>query len=231
MRFNEIIRSRGEISKDIPRKNTMTQDYLDRATRTSYELNGYPVYQIEPRGTSRARLMLFIVSPDGSEILGQMALLRHPHRGKDFVFSEVYFDPEIQGKGLAVPLYKLAIVQYGLTIVSDESQTKGSEALWNRLARDSEVTVYVWDTEQDQYRDFDPDDPDDVYYDPEEMDQLKAEAETINRKLHDQYMNGDIDDDEYNQLLSRYLNPIYDEMESMSRSQDARLVATQGKAT
>lgn len=228
MRFTEIVRSRGEMPKNLPRKNELTQDYLDRAVKTQHTINGYPIYAIEPKGRARAKLMLFVASSDETELLGQMALLRSPHRNGEFLFSEVYFDPEIQGKGLAVSLYKLAIIQYGLTIVSDESQTEGSESLWNRLARDSEVNVYVWDMEKDSFRDFDPEDPDDVYYDPNEMKQLKAEAEEINKRLHDQYMSGEIDDDEYNQLLTRYINPIYDEMEIMERAQDARLVATKG---
>lgn len=226
MRLSEVIRSRGQMPKNISRKNDLTQDYLDRAVKTRYNINGYPIFSIEPKGRSRAKLMLFVASPDETELLGQMALSRSSHRNGEFLFSEIYFDPEIQGKNLAVPLYKLAIIQYGLTIVSDESQTEGSESLWNRLARDPEVNVYVWDTESDKFRDFDPDDPDDVYYDPDEIRKLKAEADEINSKLHDQYMNGDIDDNEYNQLLSRYINPIYDEMESMERAQYARLVAT-----
>ena len=226
MRFNEIIRIRGEIPKNIPRKDDLTQDYLSRATKTKYSIKGYPVFEIKPKGTARAVLMLMVGTPEGDAILGQLALLRHPHRGGNFVFSEVYFDPELQGKGIAIELYKLAIQQYDFTIVSDESQTKGSEKLWNTLARTSGINVYAWDTEADKFRAFDPDDPDDVYYDSNEMAELKQESENINKKLHDQYMKGEIDDDEYNRLLTQYMNPIYDEMESLEKMQDMRLVAT-----
>jgi GNAT superfamily N-acetyltransferase len=225
MRINEIIRSR-EMPRDQPRRADLTHDYMDRAVRTKYSIKGYPIYQIEPQGRARAQLMLFVASPDETELLGQVALLKNPHRNGTYLFSEIYFDPAIQGQGIAVQLYKLVIVKYGLTIVSDESQSPGSERLWAALAKDPEINVYAWDTEQDTFRDFDPDDPDDVYYDSQQMAQLKQEAETINDRLRDQYINGDITDDEYNQLLSRYLNPIYDDMESMERAQNMRLVAT-----
>lgn len=228
MKFNEIIRSRDEIPKNLPRKDELTQDYFDRATKTQYQINGYPIYMIQPKGTSRAVLMLFVATPEQDAFLGIMAILKSPHGNGQFMFSEVYFDPSIQGKGIAIELYKLAILKFGLTIVSDTSQTAGSETLWNRLARDSEINVYAWDQQTDQFRDFDPDDPDDVYYDPKEIKRLKQEAEDINKKLQDQYLNGDIDDEEYNQLLSKYLNPIYDELESAEHAQDMRLVATKG---
>lgn len=226
MRFNEIIRSRGELPKNLPRKDELTQDYLSRATKTKYSIKGYPIFEIKPKGTARATLMLLVGTPEGDALLGLLALLRHPHKGGTFVFSEVYFDPELQGKGIAVELYKLAIQKYGLTIVSDESQTQGSEKLWNTLARTSGINVYAWDTEADKFRAFDPDDPEDVYYDSQEMSQLKQEADAVNQKLHAQYMDGEIDDDEYNRLLMKYTNPIYDEIESMEKRQDMRLVAT-----
>lgn len=225
MRINEIIKSRA-MSRDMPRRQDLTHDYLGRATRSQYSIKGHPVYQLQPRGTSRAHLMLFVSSADETEFLGQFVLLRSPHRHGEYLFSEVYFDPFIQGKGIAVDLYKLAIQEYGLTIVSDASQSPGSERLWATLATDPKITVYVWDTEKDSFRDFDPEDPDDVYYDPQEMTKMKQEAEEVNNRLIDQYINGDITDDEYNQLLSRYLNPIYDDMESMERALKMRLVAT-----
>lgn len=226
MRFNEITRSRNEMPKELPRKDLLTQDYLERVTKTRHKINEYPVFELRPGGRSRTEIMLFIGNVSGTELLGNMALLKYPHSGQDYVFSEVYFDPELQGKGFAVPLYKLAILEYGYTIVSDETQTKGSEKLWNNLSRDSDIVVYVWDTNTDQYRDFDPDDPDDVYFDPEDLEDLKAESDRIRSKLQDQYLDGDIDDAEYGSLLKQYLNPIYDEIESAENKKDIRLVAT-----
>lgn len=226
MRLREVVKSRGVMPRDVPRKDNLTQDYLERATRTRYRIGDYPVYEIQPQGKARAKLMLFVASPDGQELLGQMALLREPHGGASYVFSEVYFDPSIQGKGIAVPLYKLAVIKYGLTIVSDETQTEGSEKLWNRLARDPGVHVYVWDTAKDNYREFDPDDPDDVYFDRQEIKQLEREAEETSARLRDQYMAGEIDSDEYDELLRRYINPIHDEIEAADRADDMRLVAT-----
>lgn len=226
MRIDEIVISY-ELSKNSTTKSDISA-YLDSAVKTQYRIKGYPIFSSKQSAQSRGRMMLFVASLDETELLGELSLLRSPYRGGEFLFSEVYFDPEIQGKGLAVPLYKLAIIQYGLTIVSDESQTQGSKSLWNQLARDPKVNVYVWDMEKDTFRDFDPNDPDDAYFDPKEMKALKAEAEEVNKRLTDQYMNGEIDDTEYNQLLTRYINPIHDEMQSMNRAMDARLVATRG---
>lgn len=226
MKLREIVKSRGVMPRDIPRKDRLTQDYMERAIRTRFRIGDYPIYEIQPEGRAQAKLMLFVASPDGKELLGQMALLREPHGKSSYVFSEVYFDPSIQGKGIAVPLYKIAVLRYGLTIVSDESQTEGSEKLWNRLARDPEVHVYVWDTVKDEYREFDPDDPDDVYFDRQEIKQLEQEAEEISNKLRDQYMSGEIDSNEYDELLRRYINPIHDDIEAIDRADDMRLVAT-----
>lgn len=236
MLVTEIIRS-AEIDKDENRVRELTHEYASKVTPTEHKLGGFTIYEIRSNGKigSRVPLMLFIGEQDPKsnvpQLYGQLALVKYPHQGKDFVFSEVYFDPKIQGKGLAVPLYKLAIQHYGFTIVSDESQTKGSESLWTKLAKDPSVHVYAWDQDEDTYRAFDPTDPDDVYYDPKEMNALKQEAENVKDKLQQQYMDGEIDEDEYGELLSTYLNPLYDEIEAMARAQDVRLVATAKRKT
>lgn len=229
MKINEVIRS-NEINPGMDRTDDLTADYAERVTPTDYKIAGYDVFEIKFGPRSRAELMLFVGTNDTltdfPELYGQLALLKSPHKGKDFVFSEVYFDPMLQGKGIAIELYKLAIEKYKYTIVSDSSQTKGSEKLWNRLARDPAINVYVWETDRDSYREFDPDDPDDAYYDPTEIKILKNELADIQDALHKKYMSGDIDDDEYGSLLKKYADPIYDELEAMERAQDARLVAT-----
>jgi hypothetical protein len=229
MKIYEVIRS-NDINPNMARTDDLTSDYADRVTSTDYKIAGYDVFEIRPGPRSRAELMLFVGTEDSlneyPELYGQLALLKHPHKGKDFVFSEVYFDPMLQGKGIAIELYKLAIQKYNYTIVSDTSQTKGSEKLWNNLARTPGITVYIWDQNIDRYRDFDPDDPDDAYYDPADMQSLKQELDKIRDALHQKYMDGDIDDNEYGSLLKRYADPIYDEMEAIELAQDARLVAT-----
>lgn len=229
MKVFEVIRS-NEINPDMARTDDLTADYADRVTLTSHKIGNWNVYEIKPGPRSRAELMLFVGVEDGPnelpELYGQMALLKQPHKGKDFVFSEVYFDPVLQGKGIAIQLYKLAIEKYKYTIVSDTSQTKGSEKLWNSLARDPSINVYAWETARDTFRAFDPDDPDDAYYDPSEINILKKELSDVQKRLHQQYMDGKIDDDEYGNLLKKYADPIYDDLEAMERAQDVRLVAT-----
>lgn len=226
MRIVEIVKNMASVPRTVPRAASLTQQYMSRAQKTNYKIKDYPVYQIKPGRGASIELMLFIGSKDGSQLLGEMALLNHPYDGEKFVFSEVFFDPEIQGKGIAKELYKLAIVEYGYTVVSDESQTSGSEKLWNNLARDPELTVYVWDFENDTYRDFDPNDPDDVYYDQQEMNNLKAEIENTVKKLEQKFTKNEITKKEYDQLIDRYVEPIYAEIESLGRTQDMRLVAT-----
>lgn len=231
MKIFEVIRS-NEINPNMARTDELTADYADRVTPTDHRIGNWKVFEIKFGPRSRAELMLFVGTEDGPdnlpELYGQLALLKQPHKGKDFVFSEVYFDPVLQGKGVALQLYKLAIEKYGYTIVSDTSQTRGSEKLWNTLARDPSINVYAWETAGDTFRDFDPDDPDDAYYDPSEIKILKNELEDIKDKLYQQYMDGKIDDDEYGKLLKRYADPIYDDLEAMERAQDVRLVATVG---
>lgn len=229
MKIFEVIRS-NEINPNMARTAELTADYADRVKLTDHKIGNWNIFEIKPGVRSRAELMLFVGVEDGPnelpELYGQLALLKQPHQGKDFVFSEIYFDPVLQGKGIALQLYKLAIEKYGYTIVSDTSQTKGSEKLWNSLARDPRINVYAWETDSDSFREFDPDDPDDVYYDPSEINILKKELSDIQDRLHQQYMSGDIDDDEYGNLLKQYADPIYDDLEAMERAQDTRLVAT-----
>lgn len=231
MKIFEVIRS-NEINPSMARTDDLTADYADRVTLTDHKIGNWKVFEIKPGPRSRAELMLFVGTENGTDQLptlyGQLALLKQPHKGKDFVFSEVYFDPVLQGKGIALQLYKLAVEKYRHTIVSDVSQTQGSEKLWNTLARDPSINVYAWDTAGDTFRDFDPDDPDDAYYDPAEIKILKNELEDIKDRLHQQYMDGSIDDDEYGKLLKRYADPVYDDLEAMARAQDVRLVATAG---
>jgi GNAT superfamily N-acetyltransferase len=231
MKIFEVIRS-NEINPNMARTDELTADYAERVTPTNHRIGNWNIYEIKFGPRSRAELMLFVGVEDGAnglpELYGQLALLKQPHKGKDFVFSEVYFDPALQGKGIALELYKLAIEKYGYTIVSDTSQTRGSEKLWNALARDPDINVYAWETAGDTFRDFDPDEPDDAYYDPSEIKILKNELEDIKDRLHQQYMDGKIDDDEYGSLLKQYADPIYDDLEAMERAQDVRLVATAG---
>jgi hypothetical protein len=231
MKIFEVIRS-NEINPNMARTDELTADYAERVTPTNHRIGNWNIFEIKFGPRSRAELMLFVGVEDGAnglpELYGQLALLKQPHKGKDFVFSEVYFDPALQGKGIALELYKLAIEKYGYTIVSDTSQTRGSEKLWNALARDPGINVYAWETAGDTFRDFDPDDPDDAYYDPSEIKILKNELEDIKDRLHQQYMDGKIDDDEYGSLLKQYADPIYDDLEAMERAQDVRLVATAG---
>jgi hypothetical protein len=229
MKISEIIRS-NEIDPSTARTEYLTADYADRVTLTDHRIGNWKVFEIKFGPKSRAELMLFVGTEDGPDQLpklyGQLALLKQPHKGKDFVFSEVYFDPVLQGKGIALQLYKLAVEQYGHTIVSDVSQTRGSEKLWNTLARDPGINVYAWDTAGDTFRDFDPDEPDDAYYDPTEISILKNELEDIKDRLNIEYVDGNIDDDEYGKLLKRYADPVYDDLEAMAKAQDVRLVAT-----
>lgn len=102
---------------------------------------------------------VFVIKKD-EEPLGELILTQNDSpfaqaTKQGFWTSSVRFTPELQGKGLAVPLYAYA-VKKGYDIVSDDSQSKGSEILWQKLSKQAGINVYAWDRENNKFFAFDP---------------------------------------------------------------------------
>jgi len=85
-----------------------------------------------------------VEDPDSDGFLGVLELTQE----RGYYMSTVFFDKVIQGKGIAPLLYKMAVVDYGYTIVSDMNQSKGSKTLWERLSNIPGVFVYGWNPKE-----------------------------------------------------------------------------------
>lgn len=118
---------------------------------------------------------VFVIKKD-QEPLGELILTQRDSpfaqaKNQGFWTSSVVFDPEIQGKGLAVPLYAYA-VKKGYDIVSDNNQSKGSQILWQKLSKQSNINVYAWDRENNKFFAYDPEgDPRGLVYSDEDLKQ------------------------------------------------------------
>ena len=183
-------------------------------------LKGYEIhFYYDRKNVSHVYLLK---DPNSEKFVGELILDKFA--GDDDTFdrladksgkSVVSFSPEIQGKGLAVPLYKF-VIDRGYTVVSDSEQTKGSQTVWKTLARTPGINVYAWDMYDDYFFDWNPNEDEDeqVYWDSEA-------AEILKRK----YRKGEISQDEYKKEVDK-LGP---EQHPNTQRGDIRLVATKGK--
>jgi hypothetical protein len=234
MRYSEITEIRvipdSDSIKDRPRSASLTAEFSDRARPTKHRIGEYRIYRIQHRPTDHMTEQLFVVDESADEpvFLGTMRLIKSPAGpgSGTFVYSEVYFDPQLHGSGVAVRLYALAVKKLGYTIVSDDSQTRGSQRIWQKLASYPGILVYAWDPESGEYSAWDPADPDSVYYDWNRLEAIRKEITDIESSLRDQWMDGGMTDDEYHQQSQRLTKPLYAELESEERVKNMRLVAT-----
>jgi len=141
---------------------------------------------------------VFVIKKDETP-LGELILTQRDSpfaQGKKqgFWTSSVHFDPKIQGKGLAVPLYAYA-VKKGYDIVSDNNQSKGSEILWQKLSKKPGINVYAWDRENNKFFAYDPEeDPrGQVYSDDDLKQKLIDEYLEMMRKANSQEEKDELD--------------------------------------
>lgn len=128
-----------------------------------WQVNGYGIYLYNVASTSD---MVVLVKGKEDEFLGGLYLVDEPLLG--VYHTEVSFTPEIQGKGIAFELYKHVIVDMNLTVVSDTSQTKGSQIIWKKLATTDGIHVFGWHPQNPKGKEFfswnpDEDDDDNMY--------------------------------------------------------------------
>jgi hypothetical protein len=71
--------------------------------------------------------------------------------------------PKYQGIGLGLKLYIWFILHQNLTLRSDQKQSEGSKKLWEKLAKDTRISVYQYNIATGNAYAIDPDDFDAVY--------------------------------------------------------------------
>lgn len=180
------------LPKDVLKHTRTYDEYIDDAK--ALLINNQPViiggYRIFYVTFGAGGLRLLVKNPDGEGFLGGLHLTRvYP---ANVLKSDVELHPSTHGKGVAIGLYKLAILHYKLTISSDSTQTKGSRTLWTRLANDPEIEVYIWDRadKQKPFKDWSPDedDFDNVYFDEAELHMMyRKRVREINNEINKVY--------------------------------------------
>lgn len=233
--LNEIEKDTRTSKGDVDRYDF--DEYIGQ-TKKIGKLGGYEIHF--SKGTFGSSLMktgggeyhnFLIKDPDSEGFLGLLQLTK---KENGFWYSIVMFDEEIQGKGLAVPLYAMA-VKKGYTIVSDKTQTKGSQSVWSRLAKTPGIFVYAWNTTRSVQDDkaffqWDPgvDPEEEVYHDPDAIDQIRNEYKNRISDIQDQVSSGKITKDQANSMMRQAIRDrdqaVRDQDEN--RFKDVRLVAT-----
>lgn len=234
--LSESEKSVSEIAKDVDLGKDWVSanefdEYIGNAKPTRFSIKGYKVWRVPARGEIADTLL--IKDPGSEGFLGELTLFNTDTGDKTFVHSQVAFDEEIQGKGLAVPLYAYAIRNLGYTVVSDRTQTKGSQVLWARLAKVPGIFVYGWSVQSDEFFQWDPDvDPEDeVYHDPGVVNELRLEMRKYRAEVDTELRAGRISEEEADKLLNKKDNEIRAKMNEIDkiRWKDLRLVATSTK--
>lgn len=168
------------------------------------KIKGYEIHFIETRGSHH----YLIKNPDDDGFLGELKLDKY----RNYYQSSVFFDPEIQGKGLGLPLY-VYVIKKGYTLVSDSSQSKGSrEGIWKKLSQVPGIFVYAWDTKYDEFFQWNPEEDMDseIYFDQDKLYQLDQD-----------YKDGKINDKDYKIAKA--------ELSQVNQFSDIRLVAISTK--
>ena len=173
--------------------------------KATYEtkIKGYEIYYAKSKLGPIPFEHFLVKDPDSDGFLGELKLTAF----YKYWTSDIFFDPQIQGKGLALPLYAY-VVKKGYTLVSDREQSKGSQAIWKNLTKVPGIFVYAWSRKYDEFFQWDPDEDLDseIYHDEEKIKQLDQD-----------YKDGKIGDKDYKKAK--------DELEQVKRLSDVRLVA------
>ena len=187
------------------------------------KINDYDLYKSEEGEADGGDHVFVIKKAKEQAPLGELILTQSKgflKKGKNkYWTSSVRFQPEMQGKGLAVPMYAFAIKK-GYDLVSDDNQSKGSQVLWQKLSKQPGSNVYAWNMEKNKFFSWDPDeDPRaQVYGDEKEKQDIIDEYLALMRKAKSEEEREELDRD-----LKKELDDITPDSKD---SKDIRLVAT-----
>jgi len=229
MKINEVI-NEIEYSSDV-QKDDMSKydldDMIGSTESTGKKINGYEIHTIDEGDVS-----FLVKEPYGDGFLGELRL-KPEHKYEGMHKSVVFFDEVIQGKGIAPLLYKMAIVDYGHTIVSDYKQSKGSKTLWERLAKMSGVFVYGWNPRAKGDKEFfqwDPTEDSDsvIYHGDSSTDVLRDELDALMKDIGSRKQSGELSAEQAQVEWNEGKKEISAELKDadLVRYNDIRLIAT-----
>tara|TARA_R110002074_G_scaffold103776_2_gene223963 strand:+ start:145 stop:1275 length:1131 start_codon:yes stop_codon:yes gene_type:complete len=224
-RINEIEYS-SDVQKDDMSKYDL-DDMIGSTESTGKKINGYEIHTIDEGDVS-----FLVKEPYGDGFLGELRL-KPEHKYEGMHKSVVFFDEVIQGKGIAPLLYKMAIVDYGHTIVSDYKQSKGSKTLWERLAKMSGVFVYGWNPRAKGDKEFfqwDPTEDSDsvIYHGDSSTDVLRDELDALMKDIGSRKQSGELSAEQAQVEWNEGKKEISAELKDadLVRYNDIRLIAT-----
>ena len=217
MRLREIF----ETVRDKTTKKTSLEiddlDFMmDHAGPTGQKIRGLEVWEGDPSEIQEdGEFMLLIKDPRRDGFVAGLEINRAP---EGYHFTQVFMVPELQGKNIAIEMYKMAIKDFGFIIATDETQTKGAESIWRKLAKTPGIDVYAWNTAKDSFHHWDPDEDDttNVYYDQDEIDELNKEKKEFRGELMKQLMNGEISKDDFKDQLQAKFDKIDSYIKSLT---------------
>lgn len=233
MRINEIVSSSGlprDVTYTLGEYSKQYQYDLVNGNNKAYELGDYDVHKFHvPKEGDKT---LYLITERGSRwVDGYFTVSKEDIGNEDFYHSTIFLAPKLQGKKLAVEMYKHAILKDGFTLVSDTVQSKGSQGIWERLADVPGITTYSWVPGSKEFNHWHPDDEDreDMYSDSDsvgaEMDRLNALAAKYEKEMEND-PNYNMDD--YEEMMDRIAQEkeeLRNRMRSV-RNSDIRIVAT-----
>jgi len=130
-------------------------------------------------------------------------------------------------------LYKMAIVDFGHTIVSDYQQSKGSKTIWERLAKTPGIFVYGWNPREKGDKEFfqwDPTEDSDsaIYQGQSSTDPLRDELDALMQDIGRRKQSGELSPEQANIAWEEGKKEISAELKDadLVRYNDIRLVAT-----
>ena len=231
MRYFEFVTEIKAVTNIDPNQ-VEKEDFDDHIGHTKKvgKIKGYEIHTAESNPHIALKYHHFLVKdPESEGFLGELKLGAF----QNYWVSEVWFTPEIQGKGLALPLYVFAI-KNGYDLVSDREQSKGSQAIWKNLTKVPGIFVYAWDRKYDEFYQWDPDEDLDseVYYRQEKMDKVEADYKAKWAELNDKFDADEVDQEEYNRqfaLLKDQYKKAEEELSQVKKFSDVRLVAIDEK--
>lgn len=148
--------------------------------KATYEtkIKGYEIYHAKSKLGPMPIEHFLVKDPESDGFLGELKLTVF----YKYYTSDVFFDPTIQGKGLALPLYAY-VVKKGYTLVSDREQSKGSQTIWKKLTQLPGIFVYAWDRKYNEFFQWNPEEEaDDAIYQDKSDIRLVAISDKKNVK-------------------------------------------------
>lgn len=156
--------------------------------KATYEtkIKGYKIYHAKSKLGPMPIEHFLVKDPESNGFLGELKLTVF----YKYYSSDVFFNPRIQGKGIALPLYAY-VVKKGYTLVSDREQSRGSQTIWKKLSQLPGIFVYAWDRKYDEFFQWNPEEEaDDAIY--QDKNDIRLVAIASKQETNENFADGKV---------------------------------------